>query len=252
MVDFAFDGVGDGSGLFGDDDADDIELLGDADGAAVAQAEVGVDVGARGDGEDAPRGEHLVAAHDDGSVVQRGVFEEERLDECGGGHGVDGLAGAHQLFHFVAALEDDEGAGLALRHVHAGLDVGFEVGAAMLVDVAAPELEPLGEGVAGDLRLGADEEEEFAYLGLEDDDEGDEANAHDAAQYLAAETHAQRGEDAPGDVHDEEGPENTDDVGAFQHAIEVVYQHGYHEDVEDVDKSDVQKGNHTNIYIIEN
>ena len=42
----AADGVGDGSRLFGDDDADDVELLGDSDGAAVPQPEVGVNVGA--------------------------------------------------------------------------------------------------------------------------------------------------------------------------------------------------------------
>ena len=41
-------------------------MLGDADGAAVAQAEVGVDVGARGDGEDAAGGEDVVAVGDDG------------------------------------------------------------------------------------------------------------------------------------------------------------------------------------------
>ncbi len=71
VVDFAFDGVGDGPGFFGDDDAYDIELLGDADGAAVAQAKVGVDVGAGGDRKDAAGGEDLVAADDDGPVVER-------------------------------------------------------------------------------------------------------------------------------------------------------------------------------------
>ena len=71
VVDFAFDGVGDGTGLFGDDDAYDVELFGDADGAAVAQAKVGVDIGARGDRKDAAGGENLVAADDDGPVVER-------------------------------------------------------------------------------------------------------------------------------------------------------------------------------------
>ena len=40
----ATDGIGDGTGLLADDDAEDVELLGDADGAAVAKTEVGVDV----------------------------------------------------------------------------------------------------------------------------------------------------------------------------------------------------------------
>ena len=40
----AVDGIGYGAGLFADDDGEDVELFGDADGGAVAQAEVGVDV----------------------------------------------------------------------------------------------------------------------------------------------------------------------------------------------------------------
>ena len=50
VVYFPLEGIGDGTGFFGDDDADDIQLFRHADGAAVAQAQVGVDIGARGDG----------------------------------------------------------------------------------------------------------------------------------------------------------------------------------------------------------
>ena len=44
VVDVASDGVTDGACLLADDYREHVELLGDADGAAVAQAQVGVDV----------------------------------------------------------------------------------------------------------------------------------------------------------------------------------------------------------------
>ena len=47
VVDGAAEGVRDGASLFGDDDGEDVELLGDADGGAVTEAEVGIDVEAR-------------------------------------------------------------------------------------------------------------------------------------------------------------------------------------------------------------
>ena len=88
---------------------------------------------------------------------------------------------------------------------------------------------------AGELGLGADEEEEFAYFGLEHDDKGDESDAHDAAEDLAAETHVEHVEDAPGYVEDEHGPEDAYDVGAFEESIELIYEGCNHQDVEHID-----------------
>ena len=42
---------------------------------------------------------------DDGTVVERGVFEEEGFDECGGGEGVDALASVDEFVNLVVALE---------------------------------------------------------------------------------------------------------------------------------------------------
>ena len=46
MVDFSFEDVGDGSGLFADDYADDVNLFRDTYGAAVAESKVGVNIDA--------------------------------------------------------------------------------------------------------------------------------------------------------------------------------------------------------------
>ena len=118
---------------------------------------------------------------DDGTVVQRRVLEEERLDEGARSKRIDSLAGVDELLHFVLPLEDDQGAGFRLRHVHAGVDVGFIVDRLAGVHVVAPELEALPERLV-ELRLGAEEEKKLAYLGLEDDYQGDEPDTGDGTQ----------------------------------------------------------------------
>ncbi len=70
MVNGATDSVTDGSSLLADDNAQHIKLFCDADGATVAQAEVGVDIETRGDGQDTAGRQQLVAVGDDGTVVQ--------------------------------------------------------------------------------------------------------------------------------------------------------------------------------------
>ena len=127
MVNFAVEGIGDGSGFFADNNTQYVKLFAHADGGTVTEAEVGVDVESRGDGEDAAGGEDEVSVGDDGAVVEGRVFEEERFEEWRGGEGVDTLAGGDKVVDLVAAFEDDEGTSLGLRHVHAGVDVGFVV-----------------------------------------------------------------------------------------------------------------------------
>ena len=125
MVDGAADGVADGAGLLADDDAQHVELFGDTYGAAVAQAEVGVDVEARGDGQYAACRQQLAAVGYDRPVVQGRVLEEQGFYQGAGSQGVDALAGVDEFVHRVLPFEDYQGAGLALRHVHAGVDIGL-------------------------------------------------------------------------------------------------------------------------------
>ena len=247
VMDFAFKSVGDGSGFLGDDDGENVQLFGYADGTAVAETEIGVDVEAGSDGEDAPGGEDLVAADDDGTIVEGRVFEEQGFEKGGGNHSIDSFAGADKLFHLVGAFENDESAGFGLGHVHAGLDVGFEIDPGAFVDIAFPELETFEDGVACELGLGADEKKEFADFGLKDDDQGDEADTHDTSKDLAAETHVENVENAPGDIHDDENPENAYDVSAFEQMIQLIDKESHQEDVQYIDKTDLRKGEHVGI-----
>ena len=144
-------------------------------------------------------------------------------------------------------FENDESAGFGLGHVHAGLDVGLEIDPGAFVDIAFPELETFENGVAGELGLGADEKKKFADFGLKDDDQGDEADTHDAAKDLAAETHVENVENAPGDIHDDEYPENAYDVSAFEQMIQLIDKESHQEDVQDIDKTDLRKREH--VYI---
>ena len=242
MMYLTVNNIGDSTGLFGDYDTHDVELFGDADGTAMAQSEVGVDVHAGSDGQDAAGGQDAVALDYDGTIVQGRVLEEEVFEEGSGGVGIDTLACVDYLLQVVGAFEDDECAGLALGHVHTGLHVGVEIEACLFIGIVAPEAKTLDERVARQAGLGAYEEEEFAYLGLEDDDKGYETDAHDAPEDLAAKAHVEEVEDAPGQIDDYDGPEDAHDVGATDQPIKPVDEDGDHEDVEDVDKTDLGKG----------
>ena len=112
MEDLAVDGIGDGAGLFADDDAYGVELLGDAYGRTMAETEVGVNVGVGGYGKNAACGKYGVAADDDRAVVERGILEKQRFEERGRGSGVDGVACGDEVVEFVLAFEDDESASL--------------------------------------------------------------------------------------------------------------------------------------------
>ena len=103
--------------------------------------------------------------------------------------------------------------------MHTGLDVGVKVDAGTFAHVAPPKLETLDEGVACELGLGADEEQEFAHLGLEYDDQSDDTNINDAAKYLGAETHIEEVGNSPTDDDTYYCPKDADDVGTFYQSV---------------------------------
>ena len=238
VVNLSVDDVGNGTCLFADDDAYDVDLFADTDGGAVSKSEVGVDLVVRGDGKDASGGEDGVFLNYDGTVVEWGVFEEESFEEGGGGGGVDAFACGDDVVEFVLAFEDNERAGFGLRHVHAGLDVGLYVERRGLRDVVFPEEEAFAEGVAGKGGLGANEEEEFANFGLEDDNQRNQADAYYLAEQGSGKAHVEEIGDLTCDDDDEDGPKDANDVGSSNQAVEVEKECGYQEYVDDVDKAD--------------
>lgn len=237
VVDFAFDGIGYGPSFLADDDADHIELLGDPDGTSVAKPEVGVDVDARSDGEDATGGEDSVAADNDGAIVERRILVEKLLEKSRRGKGINTLTGADDIVDLVLTFEDDKSASFAGRHVHTGLDVGFEIGAAACVvalDVALPELEALKNILAGDAGVGAHHEEETTDFGLEDHHESDETHVDHSAKDGAREAHTEGIDDSPENDDHKNGPKNLHGIGAFDKFVDLIDEECNKQNVNDV------------------
>lgn len=166
------------------------------------------------------------------------VFEEKCLEQGSRGGGVDAFACGDDVVQLVLAFEDDECSGFRLRHVHAGLDVRLDIERRALGEVVFPEKESFLERVASERGFGADEKEEFPDFGLEDDDESDEADAHNLAEECAREAHVEEVGNLSCYDYDENCPEDADDVGAADEAVEIEKERRYQEDVDDIDEAD--------------
>lgn len=240
MVDLAVDGIGDGAGLLADDEADDIELFGDTDSATMAEAEVWVYIDASGDRQDATSGDDPIAMDDDSAIVEGGILKKQCFEKWCGDIGVDTFAGGDDSIEFVLSAEDDECASLGGGHVHTSLEIGVEVDSLLLSNIVAPE-EEAPPYVVVELCLGAHKEEEMAYFGLEDDDEGYEADVDDGAEDGTGEAHREQVDDAPSGDDDDDGPEDADGIGATHKTIELKDEGGDEENIDEIDESKVKK-----------
>ena len=154
--------------LLGDDDHDRIGLFGDAEGGPMTRPEaLGLDrrLGQR---QERPGRHDPVVADDHGPVVERRLRGEDRAQQVGRDVAVDHHAGLGDLFEARLALEHDEGA----------LAIGRQFG-------GRPR--DLGRDVDRDARLRRRQEpaerpdppdplERPAQLGLEDDDQREQAD----------------------------------------------------------------------------
>jgi hypothetical protein len=190
-IEIAFDRAvvaeGNHAGFLADDDDDGIGFLAESEAGAVAEAEVAVEVGALGDGEDAGAGEEAFAAQDESAVVQGGFGMEEGDDQFGAQEAVERNAAFGPGVEGEIAFDGDECPELAVGEVEGefaeDLD-GFAVLAA--------------EGEEGAFAEGGGDAAEF---GLEDDDEGEEREGrgiaqqpveHGEVQHLRQQEHGER------------------------------------------------------------
>ena len=195
--------------FFGDDEGDGVGFLTEAEGGAVAEAEVAVEVLALGDGEDAGGGEDAIIAEDEAAVVERGFWLEDGDDELRGELAVDGDAGFREGADIDLALDGDEGAELAVgeieNHVRDDLD-----GLAVLGD-GAEEV------------MGAECGEGAAELWLEDDDEGDGEEGGDALDEPEDDDEAEKaGDEEEGEKGKGETAEDLCATGAAEVKVAVV------------------------------
>ena len=200
--------------LLGDHDDEGIGLLGDAEGGPMAGAEaLGVDRHLR-EREQGAGGQDRVAADDHGAVVQRGPRREDRAQEVRREVAVDHHAGLGHLLEPGLALDDDEGA-MALGRQGGG-------GARHLV-----------RDVLGDARVDrrqqpreradpADALKGAAQLGLEDDDEGEQADDGAALQDPRQQDEVERDRQEVDDDQDADPDDESDGTGPADQAEEPV------------------------------
>lgn len=124
--------------------------------------------------------------------------------------------------------------------MHTSLQIGVEVDSLLLSNIVTPE-EEASPYVVVELCLGAHKEEEMAYFGLEDDDEGYEADVDDGAEDGTGEAHGEQVDDAPSGDDDDDGPEDADGIGATHKTIELKDEGGDEENIDEVDESKVKK-----------
>jgi len=186
----------------------------------------------RRQGQDAARGHDLVAADDDGAVVERRIGREQRLDERRVHACVEARAGLHEVSQPLVPLDHDETAvavrGQALGRAH---DLAQHA-------VLADAQERAEERRTPELR------ERVPQLRLEQDDERDEP---DGAQVGGDVVHRDEAEEARRRGHDhehEEADEHLRRARALDAHEQAVEQHRHEQDVEDVEEPELVNGSH--------
>ena len=89
------------------------------------------------------------------------------------------------------------------------------------------------------LRLGADGEESTADLGLEDDDERDEADAYESPEYGGKQLHLKGVDKLPDEEDGHDAHEDADGCRAFQQPVEAIKEQRHQQDVDDVYNPDL-------------
>ena len=87
-----------------------VRVLGDADGGAVAAAQLARELRVHGQGQEAGGGGHAVALDDHRAVVQRRARVEDADEQVVGDEGVEGDAGLDVAAQAHVALDDHDGA----------------------------------------------------------------------------------------------------------------------------------------------
>ena len=108
---------GDNPCFFGHHEGDGVGFLAQAEGGAVAEAEVPVEVFPLGDGEDACGGEDAVIAQDEAAIVEGCLRLENGDDKLLGELAIDGDAALCEGADINIPLHGDEGAELAIREI---------------------------------------------------------------------------------------------------------------------------------------
>lgn len=219
---------GDFAGLFRNDHDDGVGEDGGADGGAVAQAEVGRDVLAVGNGQDAARRHNAVVLDNQRAIVQRAVLEEDVLNQLARDDGIEALAGGDGLVQGRVFLENNERTGLGVRHAPAGPNHEVDFG---IVDLKAALLLVKTPAEQFNQARVAEQKEEFADFRLENHNQRNHTHANHLAENGTHQIQMGCTQQFPSQKQDDNRPENADGRRTPQQFEQLVQDDGKYQNV---------------------
>ena len=163
--------------------------------------------------------------------MQRGVLEEDVLDQRRRHLGVEGDAAFGDQPQVALLTDDDECPGLRLGHLAAGRDDRHDVGLHRVVT----RREDAGDEVEV-LLAHPDHLQEPPQFGLEYDDQRNGPDRDQLSEYRRQQFHVERPHHHPQQVDGDDPREDIGRVGAFGHAVDPVHDHGDQDDVYEIDE----------------
>src|SRR5690606_9338036 len=183
--------IGDRSRFLTHHQANGIGFFGNAHGGTVPQPKTQGNVAFVGYRQYDPGGGYKIVLDHDGPIVQGAILEENTFQNGLGDLYVHGIPGRFDKVQGIVPLDHDQrpglGAGHTLTGTHNGGDIRQDGDAVLLEELKMFQKIPLGGKVGG-----ADHQQEFSDLLLEDDDQGDEPNVHKTADHTTDHLHLQQ------------------------------------------------------------
>ena len=222
----------DASRLFGTHYGYGIGVLRYAERSTVTQSQFLGDILVVGHGQDTSRSAYTALAYNHGTVVQRGVLEEDVLYQTLVDIGVYGVARRHDVVKRSDTLYDYQRTDLLACHVHARHDDrhdGAHIGSVRGMFVA----EKSHEG--SQTLMCAEGVEELAYLFLEKHYYGKDTDRDELVEDTAEEAHLQYlAHEEPYDDKHHDAYEDIQRAGLAHQAENIVQQGGDEDYIDDV------------------
>lgn len=156
----------------------------------MAQPEMARHVGVVAHGQNTTGGFDAIVGYDHGAVVERGILEEDIFDKTGVDARIDDIARHLVTLQGYAALYHDKCAGMALRHIDAGVNDGkydFMHRLFLPVGIGTLHSEEFAQKTPA-LSISELDEQALDLIGEEDHDD-EQAEAYKLIEYRAYQFH---------------------------------------------------------------
>ena len=192
----------------------------------------------------ASRGDNPVPCDDKGSVVERGVLEEQVHYQASVYSRIDTVSCAYDFLKGSVVGNHDECSGLVfghssarLRHVVHGFASGYISGAALLAEYLVQE----GSAFGAAHIPAAKSHQELSDLRLEDHDECDESHIQYGLHNVGHQPHIEGGDNNPDHIQRNDGNEDAHRRCPPDPSEDDEYDEGEQKYVQDVSKRQLQE-----------